>query len=113
MRQDSQDMGLAITVRTASVKEKEKPGDRSKSTDRQDQSAPSAVRSYPAILPSALPDQKDQHSQKSSPGKSPLSAGKASNRRTRRKWTEEETKDLIQGCHIVSLTFSTCVPCLR
>lgn len=29
----------------------------------------------------------------------------SSNRRVRRKWTEEETNDLIKGCHVVGLPF--------
>lgn len=90
----------------------------------QPETTPAATHAYPAILPSgppATPGQKaptavmqssvmpapllqtPQNKNTSRTTQTPNSTASRtnSNRRMRRKWTEEETNDLIKGCHIV------------
>jgi hypothetical protein len=90
-----------------------------------------AGRAYPAILPSGAPVtpaqkaptavmqsstmpapimQTPQNKNTSRTTQTPASSASKTNssRRVRRKWTEDETNDLIKGCHIVRLTSEFC-----
>ncbi|PWW72933.1 hypothetical protein C7212DRAFT_354541 [Tuber magnatum] len=91
---------MTATKTTPTPKEREKSKDKAKSNnDRQDQITTPGGRSYPTLLPSAMPPSEVRTPKSGAGNKNSTPGEKSSNRRVRRKWTEEETNDLIKGCH--------------